>query len=822
MKTAAPAVGYLVREAGLLLLWSYGLLVGGTINSLFAFPVQLASAGLAAGLLGAWLVWQWRRGARLPALGVEAAALVFIGAQLAAALLGQDVRRGLPLAAQSIAYLLIFYCAVTLMRAGWPAELVEKTLLIAGGIVIGLGLLEIARAGVSWLDQTLGAPLAPSFAYRLYAPLGDANLVAACLVVLSPAAAARALSTARRLPRMMLWAWLAGAAVVVPFTASRGGQAGLLAAGGVLAVLWVAVVSAPARDRVRRAWKLARARPWLLMLAATAVVLAGAGLVWRLVSFRGSATQAPTLLARSEFWPAALNAFQESPLWGKGPGTYPSEYMRFNSTPPGRVYLHAHSVTLNTAAEAGLLGLGATLGVVIALGRALWRARRRADLAGRARWAAAAAAGVGVLVHSQVDDHTRYLAVALPLIALLAGALAEAPETEAPRRSFALAWLILPGLAGLVFSGYSLRATALSEQAVLAGGRGDWAAAAAGFDAAAAADPALAFYWEQAGYAYGRLASAGDKAAAVEAVARLERAAALEPRYAVPYANLAAVRWQVGERAAALAALRTAAQLAPDEPDFQLNLGLYAEALDPASAEAAAAYRRVLALSPIAAGAGWWSATPLRQAVLAEWSAARSPTLRPLLDQVRARIAAGQTAVAERELLEAWAANDQPLRVYVGLAEVARAEGDLELAEQRLRLALTVPTVDAAQQVDALLTGAEIAAQRGDADTALWQYQAVYAAVTEYGSLGWGSAGWDPHAFFAFQRRALPLDLLPALARSRFSLELGRRLLPLGGLYEARGEQAQAAAIYRRLLTMEPALVEAQAALARLGEAGAP
>ncbi|MBP7694783.1 MAG: hypothetical protein KA764_22865, partial [Anaerolineales bacterium] len=84
MKTAAPAVGYLVREAGLLLLWSYGLMVGGTINSLFAFPVQLASAGLAAGLLGAWLVWQWRRGARLPALGVEAAALVFIGAQLAA------------------------------------------------------------------------------------------------------------------------------------------------------------------------------------------------------------------------------------------------------------------------------------------------------------------------------------------------------------------------------------------------------------------------------------------------------------------------------------------------------------------------------------------------------------------------------------------------------------------------------------------------------------------------------------------------------------------------------------------------------------------
>lgn len=821
MRNSAVAWGYLAREAALILLWSYVFLVGGTIGSLFTFEVLAATALLATAGLGGWLLWRWRQNRRLPRAGLETVAVAFLAAQAVAVAFSQDPRRGLPLLAQTIAYLLIFYCALDLARSGWPAELAEKTLLITGGIVLGLALLDIARAWISWLDLSVGQTVAPGFTYRVYAPLGDANLIAACLVVLTPAAAARALSTPRRLNRWLLLAWLGAAVVVLVFTSSRGGLAGLAVGLGALTGLWVGVVSVPARESAARAWAALRARPRLLAALGLLVLAGLAGLAWRVLSYGGSATQASALLARQEFWPAALNAVRESPVWGRGPGTYPTEFMRFNSVPPQRVFLHAHSVPLNLAAEAGLLGLGAAGVALFAVGRALWQARHKTAPEARARWAAAAAGWAGFAVHSQVDDHTRYLAVAVPLAVLLAGALAEGGEPPAPRRGLHPIWLLLPGLAAAGFTAYALRAHAFSEAAVAAGFQGDWARAAQGFDRAAAADPALAFYWEQAGYAHGRLAADGDAAALTAAIVRLERAAALEPRYAVTHANLGALYWQAGRRADAVAALRRAVELAPSAADFQLNLGLYLEAQDPGSAEARAAFRRALDSNQRLGPASLWAATPLRQAVHAQWSAEFPAEAVPVLTWVRGRVAAGELDAAERELLRLRDEDDQDLQVYAGLAEVLRARGDVEGAEILIRDALAVQTTRVDFQVEALLVAAEIALAADQPDLALSRYQAVYGAVTEYGALGWGTYGWTPHAFFAFQRRGLPLDVLPQLVRGDFWPALGRQLLPLGALYEAAGQPEQAAEVYRRLLTLEPALDDARQALDRLG-AGAP
>ncbi|MBL8055765.1 MAG: O-antigen ligase family protein [Anaerolineales bacterium] len=812
--TTAPW-SYLAREAALILLWSYVLLVGGTIDSLFNFRVALASAVVGGAGLGGWLLWRWRQKRQVLRAGLEAAALLFLAAQALAVAFSQDPRRGLPLLAQTVVYLLIFYCALDLLRSGWPAELAEKTLLIAGGIVLGLALLDIARAWLGWLDLTLGQALVPAFEYRVYAPLGDANLVAAGVVVLAPAAAARALSTPRRLNRWLLIAWLGAALVVLVFTASRGGLAGTAVGLAVLAALWAGAVSARARARLGRLWGGLRARPWLLAVLGLGLLAALAGLAWRVLQFQGSATQAPALLARQEFWPAAVNALRESPLWGRGPGTYPSEVRRFKSVPPQRVFLHAHSVPLNLAAEAGLLGLGAALFALGSLSRAWWRARPPVGAAAGPRWAAAAAGWTGFLVHSQVDDHTRYLAVAVPLAILLAGALAEG-EAPPARRGLAPLWLALPALAAALFTAYALRAWAIFESAVEAGLRADWAGAARQFDAAAAADPALAFYWEQAGYAYGRLAADGDPEALAAGIQRLETGARLEPLYAVPRANLAALYWQAGRREEAVAALRQAAALAPAAADYPLNLGLYLEALDPASAEARASLRRALELNPFAAEAGWWEATPLRRAVRAEWLAAAASEV-GLAAQARLQIAAGDLDQAERDLLSALAANDQSVPAYTGLAEVARARGDLAGAEALVRTALALPTTRLNEQVDAVLTAAAIAQAAGQTDLAVARYETAYAAVADFGSLGWGTYGWTPHAFFAFQRRGLPLDVVPQVTRGAFSLPLGRQLLPLGALYEAAGQPDRAAAVYRQLLVREPALMEARQALARLG-----
>jgi hypothetical protein len=604
---------------------------------------------------------------------------------------------------------------------------------------------------------------------------------------------------------------------VQAFTLSRGGQAGLVVALAVLAVLWVGVVSETARARAVAVWRWLRARPVLSLALAAVLVAAFAFAAYRVLSSEGSATQGPATQARSQFWGAAWQAFTSSPLWGTGPGTFPTDYMRYNSAPPDRLYLHAHSVAFTTLAESGLLGLGAVAVAVAAIAWALWRVRRKSTFAARARWAAVAASWAGFLAHSQVDDHTRYLAVALPLAILLGCALAEEAEDKSPRSASTLArfhplWLLVPGLTAALFTGYSLRAYALSEQAVDAGSGGDWARASQLFNEAANADPALAFYWQQAGFAYGWLAAEGDAEALLTGIARLERGRDLEPAYAVTHANLAALYWQAGRRADALAAMQQATQLAPLAATYHLNLGLYAEALNQPTV-ARTAYQRFLELRPASAGLSFWNETPTRRDA---WAAATLPET-VALEKVRAQLAAGRVNDAEQFLLAAWRDNAQLPWVYIGLAEVAQARGDWALADRQIENALWVQNVHIEQQVAALLTAGEIVQAQGRTAEALARYENVWWAVSEYGSLGWGSAGWTPHAYFVYQRRALPVDELPQLTRADLSPEMARRLLPLGELRLADGQREAAADLYRALLRAEPALVEARARLAAMG-----
>ncbi|MBI3763284.1 MAG: hypothetical protein HY260_15670, partial [Chloroflexi bacterium] len=164
----------------------------------------------------------------------------------------------------------------------------------------------------------------------------------------------------------------------------------------------------------------------------------------------------------------------------------------------------------------------------------------------------------------------------------------------------------------------------------------------------------------------------------------------------------------------------------------------------------------------------------------------------------------------------AWQIDSQSSAVYLGFAELALARGELSQADGYLRAALWVQTQSNAEKVAPLLAWAELAARQGDTDAALVRYRQAFDAVTDYTIFGWGSWGWNPYAWFVFQRRSLPVDVLPQLTRADFTPDLGRRLLPLGALYESRGEDESALFVYRRLLANDPALTEARDRIARL------
>lgn len=805
--------GLVARAAVWTVLWAYVLLLAGSLSGLIAFPLQAASAVLMTGAVGVWLGSRLVQRRALPRTGLEWALIAVVATQLIATFFSQDVRRSLSPVAQSLAYLLLFYGAFDLARAGsppntkggWSVDLGETLLLLIGAVVVGLALVGpdgLWPVYAEWRALAADLPYAPGFQHRSFAVLGDPNLLAGTLNVLIPLVLARAVATPRRLPRVALGG-LAGAALLVhAFTGSRGGAVALAAALGVLVGLWFTVVSPSMRER---AWSTVRARPWLVRGLALLVLILAAIIAWRMVSFRGYAMQAPLIEARATFWEAALRAFIDSPLWGVGPGTYPTSYMRVVSVPPERLFLHAHSLLFVTLAECGLLGIGALAWLAAGAGRALWRARLGRSYEARTRWAAVVAAAAGFAVHAQFDDFSRLLAVPVPLIVLVGSVLGESSESG-EARTFSPLWLVAPGLMVAAFSVYTLRAHALSEQAVDAGVAGDWPRAARLFEQAASSDPSFAFYAEQAGYAYGRLAADADRSALEAGIRHLERATALEPAYALHHANLAALYWQAGRPAEALAAMRRAVALAPGAAMFQLNLGAYEEALQHTEA-ARLAYDAALTLNPAQAGSSYWTLTPLRQSVLANWKA-HSDVTPNVLEQTRALLAAGDDAAAEQLLLAEWGRDTQQTLVYVAWAELARARGDEALAERYLRAAFWVQTPDVGAQLQAVLSAAELARAQGRTDVAIRNYQTVLEGVTDYGSLGWWTAGWTPHANFAFQRRALPVDVLPQVIRADFSHTLGLRLLPLGELYAAKGEAAHAQQVYATLLQHDPALRE--------------
>ncbi len=87
---------------------------------------------------------------------------------------------------------------------------------------------------------------------------------------------------------------------------------------------------------------------------------------------------------RPRIWAEAFREIGERPLLGQGPGTFPAASQRAVSSARTVEAQHAHDVLLTVAAELGLLGLAALLGLTAAVGRRCWRALRVARARGDA------------------------------------------------------------------------------------------------------------------------------------------------------------------------------------------------------------------------------------------------------------------------------------------------------------------------------------------------------------------------------------------------------------------------------------------------------
>jgi len=562
-------LGRQIEWLGLGLLVLYAVGVGGTLNGLVKVPLRALTLSLLLVLGGLWLL------KRRPPADPPRFALPLLGLWLATALttaFSADPRRSL-IYLGYIGLITVAYWAVSDWIAADQNRL-ETALLAAIAVLVAISLQELRL----WLAKNDGQ-FAPPYV-RPSGLMGSPNIYASLLVVAPPLVARRVLLSSSWLLRGLLLLFLVLLGGLLVLVGSRGAWLGALLGGLLFVVLALAAYRllsfAALRDRIREASSAQKASLALTVLLLVAVVVVALPFV---VAQATDSTHGP-VPKRLDIWNTAVWQFGRSPLFGRGPFLYGDAYLERVSTPPETPHAHAHNLVLNVAAEGGLLGLLALAGLAWTAWIATRDGMRSPDVAQRLGAAAAAALLVAVLAHN-LFDFTLVPGIALLTLWSLTvlsrppfkgGPLRHAgargvvvPETHTPLRRWAA-----PGLwlATLVILAYPLPAAQAAVQASAAIKRGDWAAAAEGYELAMRRDPALTIYRLNAAFARAQLALDGDQEALTRAIDHYREALARRPEYALHWANLAVLEVHAGLPDAALADVEQAVSRAPDAPEF--------------------------------------------------------------------------------------------------------------------------------------------------------------------------------------------------------------------------------------------------------------
>lgn len=644
-----------VIRAVVILLMSYLLTVGATFTGVLTPEFQPVTLGMVALAVAGWLLLRWREGWRWHRTALDTAFALW-GLALAASLLANpDVWRRSAIALWYVGlYVGVWYVLQDSIASGrLRRDTLVDGLLIGGVVVLLVGYLQLVTWAQTWLPLMLDGR-ADLTLPRLVSTPGNANALGNFLVVLLPFAAGRFLAARLRLSRVVMGGYTLLTAGLLFLTFSRGAWLGAAAGLGVMGGLSMAHYGLLSRGALAGRW---RAQSRKIRAAIAAIMLAGlVAVVLALALFVRSFDQAGRSTdLRTYIWQAGITLFQEKPLTGHGLFTFGRGLARLASVPPTNPHSHAHNAPIQIAAELGVIGLAAlavTLWLIYRGFRHNWRVATAAGATQQQLLLGSAAGAVaGFAVHQLTDIPAMMPMIALVgLVALVVG-LAPSEAQPLPRRfggrsgAWGVAGLWLALLAtGLWSSGLYWQYVAAARYGM---NSGDYGGAAAQLDAVIQADPNLAFYSLEQGFLYGLAAAEGDDDAARAGVAAYERFAALEPGYAVAWANLGGLYAQLGDDSRGLDAARRAAELAPESWQLAVNLARYADAAGNATL-AEQAFIQAMTVFPDAA------LLPELAGFVAGFPDAQYPL--SVSGQVAVMLESGQAAAAQA----LWDANPQP------------------------------------------------------------------------------------------------------------------------------------------------------------------
>ncbi len=637
----------MLKRALLSLIILYLVLLGGTYNGILTGSNRLITVLLMGAAVIAWL-WM-RRGWRWHRTALDGAILLWCAA-FAISLAGNlDQWRRIAIGLYFMGiyigawYVLEDLLANHALRREWLID----GLLIAGAPVVFFGYAQVYSALLN------GAALP-----RPVSILGNANALAALLVLLIPFILGRLMTARAPLARVSLSIYGVSVLGLIGLSFSRGGWIGAAAA---LAV-WVILTPS-----LRRLWsRLPHLIQWALAGCGVLALLVGLYVIVESLGISGRSID-----VRMWIYETAIQTFREQPLTGSGLFSFGADLARLNSLPPSEPHSHAHNLILHVAAEMGIVGLAALLLTAWMVLRSLRRERDPITVMG-------AAALAGFVVHQMFDLPAMMPTIAL--VALIALALMLPAEGEPIRGRWQPALLGIGGLALTLAGLWSAFTYSGYLSVVSSGANGDYNAAAEQLQPFIDGDPSLAIYPKQQGMLFALAAAAGDPQAAQSAADDFERYTQLEPSYASGWANLAAMEQALGQSDAALAAMREAAALAPRSWSILYRYGNYAEALgDDAAAQQA--YQQAVGLGADIILIPDWDQSPLRRAISVDESQL-TPLAQTLVLLERGEIAAAQAKWASEPHLDD--ARDHAMSMLIALSagDQSRAEAEFEQARR--------------------------------------------------------------------------------------------------------------------------------------------
>ncbi len=583
--------------AVLTVIFSYGLTVGATFNGIFNPEFHPVSLGLMALLVGGWLFMHWHGRWNWNRTSLDTVFLVWGLAFGASLLANSDAWRRIAIGLWYMGlYIGVWYVLHDLIaNRALRREMIIDALLIAGLVIVLFGFLQLRV----WLVQVAatGIFIAPP---RPVSAFGNPNFLSAFLIVVIPLTLSRMMLLRAKPPQIILGLYVLFQVALLFLTDSRGAWIGIIVGLLVWGVLVISRSGGLTRVGMIAWWQ---GQTKALKTGVIASVLVGiiviSGMSLNIVRSFSDPGRGAGL--RTEIYRAAVELFTEKPITGQGLFTFGRGLVRLPDVHPDKPHSHAHDAPLHIAAELGILGLAALV-VTLYVGFRTMQ-RNWQDSADRERLllAGSTAAVVAFGVHQLTDIPAMMPAIALTglvaLVLTLAPTKPEVVNADWARIGHPLEmvgiWSIVL-VSGVWSSSFYTRYV---DILVEARNTEDYRHGAEQLQAVINDDSHLSLYYLEQGFLYGMAASKGDAGAARAGIESYERFIQLDPGYAVAWANLAALHWQVDERDVAIDALQQAIRLDSVEWNYYALLGRYAEAMGNVEA-ATNAYKEALTLNP--------------------------------------------------------------------------------------------------------------------------------------------------------------------------------------------------------------------------------